>query len=120
MLRTLVVFNRLMSKKSNELLMKSHKRETRPHKTRGGSKGEGGMSVFMALPRRQLAQLKAEKRAEEKHQEMTRQLWDQEWFVQYRVELEKYRAGRGPRPVFPNKRAEELEKEVDRLMEARR
>ena len=77
------------------------------------------MALFMALPIRQLKLLRSEQHAEEKNREMMKELWEQDWFVRYRLELEKYRAGKGPRPVFPDKKVEEVEKEVDKRMEAR-
>ena len=77
------------------------------------------MAVFLALPIRQLALLRTEQHAEEKNREMMRRLWEKEWFVAYRLELEKYRAGKAPRPVFPNGRVETIEKEVDQWMKDR-
>ena len=77
------------------------------------------MALFLSLPVRQLVQLRSELHAKEKNAEMMRRLWEQDWFVRYRADLEKYRAGKGSRPVFPNNRVEEVEKEVDKWMEAK-
>jgi len=77
------------------------------------------MAVFLALPIRQLALLRTEQHAKEKNKEMMRKLWEQAWFVAYRLELEKYRAGKAPRPVFPDGKVEVIEKEVDKWLRDR-
>lgn len=77
------------------------------------------MAVFLALPIRQLALLRKEQHAEEKNKEMMRRLWEQAWFVAYKLELEKYRAGKAPRPVFPDAKVEVIKNEVDKWLKDR-
>jgi len=72
--------------------------------------------MLLALPVRQL---RSTQHAEEKNREMMRRLWLCEWFVAYREALEQYRDGRARRPVYPNRRVEQLEREVDAWMRSK-
>lgn len=72
--------------------------------------------MLLALPVRQL---RSTQHAEEKNREMMRRLWMCAWFVEYRSLLDAYRAGAGRRPVFPNERVGEIEREVDEWMATR-
>ena len=72
--------------------------------------------MLLALPVRQLRRTQ---HAEEKNREMMRRLWVCEWFVAYREALAAYRDGRAPRPVYPNRRVEAIEQEVDEWMRSK-
>ena len=69
--------------------------------------------MLLALPVRQL---RSTQHAEEKNREMMRRLWACDWFVEYRKLLAMYREGVGKRPVYPNRRVETVELEVDEWM----
>ena len=72
--------------------------------------------MLLALPVRQL---RSTQHAEEKNREMMRRLLACDWFVAYRVELDRYRQGVGRRPVYPDSRVEEVERAVDEWMRQR-
>lgn len=60
--------------------------------------------------------LRSEKHANEKNERMMRRLWKEPWFVEYRQALERYREGKGKRPVYPTTRVERIERLVDAEM----
>jgi len=72
--------------------------------------------MLLALPVRQL---RSTQHAEEKNREMMKRLVVCEWFVSYRVALDRYREGMGPRPVYPDRRVDEIERAVDEWMRER-
>jgi hypothetical protein len=72
--------------------------------------------MLLALP---VKQLRSTQHAKEKNREMMRRLWLCAWFVRYRQALDRYREGRGKRPVYPDARVEDVEGEVDEWMRER-
>ena len=72
--------------------------------------------MLLALPTRQL---RGTQHAEVKNREMIRRLLACVWFVEYRASLDRYRNGQGARPVYPDRRVEEVEREVDEWMRER-
>lgn len=72
--------------------------------------------MLLALP---VQRLRSTEHADEKNREMMRRLLREDWFVAYQVALERYRMGRGRRPVYPNARVEAVERAVDEWMAQR-
>jgi len=71
---------------------------------------------FIALSFRKL---RSEYRAEEKNKAMMAALWQEEWFRDYRHALNMYRRGEGPRPVYPSKAVDDVERKVDEEFKSR-
>ena len=75
--------------------------------------------LALSLQGKEVQLLRSTEHAEEKNDEMMRRLWQLQWFVEYRQQLDDYRERDGPKPEFPRDAIEEVEKQVDRWLAAK-
>jgi hypothetical protein len=98
------------------------KQPDKPARIKAGTRARGceqEMAHFMAVPTRQLTQRHWEQREYEKHAEVMRRLWNEEFFLRYKADLERWKCGTGPRPAFPNRQWEGVVQSVDRWLATR-